>query len=87
MSVLHMLLYFHGGVFVKLLLLQPCLVGKARVPFRQWLMAGATSTIVAPVTTSFSLGGEEGGEGGREGGSDEESVGKLTVRTTLSLTQ
>ena len=77
------LLYFTGECWSNVLFLQPCLVGKARVPFRQWLMAGATSTVVAPVTTSISLGGE----GGREGGSDEESVGKLTVRTTLSLTQ
>ena len=64
------------------LLLQPCVVGKVRIPFRQWLMAGSSSTVVAPVTASL-LGWKGEGKGererGREVGTNEETVGKLTV--------
>jgi hypothetical protein len=55
----------------------PCLVGKARVPFRQWLMAGASSTVVAPVTTS-GLGAKRDEDGDRAD-TDEDIIGKLTV--------
>ena len=57
------------------ILLQPFLLGKARVPFRQWLMGGSSSRVEVPVTTVA-------GKGGREvaGGTDERTVGKLTVR-------
>ena len=52
------------------------------MPFRQWLMAGASSTVVALVTTS-GLGAKRDEDGDRAD-ADEDNIGKLTVRK-LSL--
>ena len=64
--------------------LQPFLLGKVKIPFRQWLLAGASSRVVAPLTSSVPGprgGREEGREG--EGDSEKEAVGKLTVRNVM----
>ena len=57
--------------------LQPFLLGKAKVPFRQWLMAGASSHAEAAVTSSV-VGQREGG--GEENSTNKDTVGKLAVR-------
>ena len=63
--------------------LQPFLLGKARVPFRQWLMTGASSHVEVDVTSS-GLSGRGEMEEGRGHKSEKRTLGKLAVGLTFS---